>query len=321
LALVVAGCQHIIYVPIRIGQMANKMTNCLTFVAYSKAMFYLLATTLLATSIFIIFRYFKKFGVDNLQAITANYMVAGTIGFITYEKPFGVSTIIEAPWLPIVLLIGVFFIAVFFLFALSTQKAGIAITAVSSKMSVVIPATGGFIFFGDQLSVLKLAGIVAALLAFYFTFKTKGKMVVNYGAMLLPILLFVGTGTNDLLMKYTDFRFVGDDLLLKISTIFMVSLAAGSILLIVKYIRGEVQLRLRNFLFGFFLGFVNFASTYTLFRSMEYFDSSLMFPIRNTGVVALSALAGLWLFSENLNRTNWMGIALAILAIILIAAG
>lgn len=301
--------------------MAIERVNCLTFVAYSTAMLYLLATTLLATSIFIILRYFKRFGVDNLQAITANYMVAGTIGFIAYDKPFGVSTIIEAPWLPLVLLIGVFFIAVFFLFALSTQKAGVAITAVSSKMSVVIPAAGGFILFGDQLSLLKVAGILAALLAFYFTFKKKDKMLVNYAAMLLPILLFFGTGTNDLLMKYTDFRFVGDDLLLKLSTIFVVSLVVGSLILMIKYIRGQVQLRFKNFLIGFFLGFVNFASTYTLFRSMEYFDSSLLFPIRNTGVVALSAFAGLLLFKENLNRTNWIGIALAILAIILIAAG
>lgn len=284
-------------------------------------MLYLLATTLLATSIFIIFRYFKKFGVDNLQAITANYMVAGTFGFLAYNKPFSVSSVIEAPWLPLILLIGVFFIAVFFLFALSTQKAGVAITAVSSKMSVVIPAAGGFLLFGDQLSLLKLAGIVAALLAFYFTFKTKGKMIVNYGAMVLPILLFIGTGTNDLLMKYSDFNYVGDDLLLKISSIFMVSLILGATMLTVQYMRGKAKLRFRNFLFGFFLGFVNFASTYTLFKSMEYFDSSLMFPIRNTGVVALSALAGLWLFSEKLNPTNRIGIALAILAIILIAAG
>lgn len=101
----------------------------------------------------------------------------------------------------------------------------------------------------------------------------------------------------------------------------MVSLILGATMLTVQYMRGKAKLRFRNFLFGFFLGFVNFASTYTLFKSMEYFDSSLMFPIRNTGVVALSALAGLWLFSEKLNPTNRIGIALAILAIILIAAG
>jgi len=112
-------------------------------------------------------------------------------------------------------------------------------------MSVVIPVTAGFLLFGDQLSLLKLTGIVAALLAFYFTFKTKGKMIVNFGAMVLPFLLFIGTGTNDLLMKYTDFRFMGDDLLLKISSIFTVSLFAGTIMLTIQYVRGKAQLRFR----------------------------------------------------------------------------
>jgi drug/metabolite transporter (DMT)-like permease len=54
---------------------------------------------------------------------------------------------------------------------------------------------------------------------------------------------------------------------------------------------------------------------------MEYFDSSLMFPVRNTGIVVLSALAGYFVFNEKLNRTNWTGILLAVVAILLVAAG
>jgi len=284
-------------------------------------MLYLIATILLATAIFIIFRLFKQLEIDNLQAITMNYVVASSFGFLVYDKPFQPSQISEADWFPLVFLIGLMFIGVFFLFALSSQKAGVAITAVSAKMSVVIPAAAGFLLFGDAFSWIKVSGIAVALAAFYFTFKKKGSMITDYAALILPVFLFLGTGTNDLLMKYIEFHMVHGDLMLLLSCIFGVALIVGLSALIFKVITGRTQLKARNFVAGFLLGFVNFGSTYFLFRSMEYFDSSLMFPIRNTGVVSLSALAGLFFFKEYLSRTNWLGIALAILAILSIAIG
>lgn len=285
-------------------------------------MLYLLATTLFATLIFVVFRYFKRYGIDNLQAITANYVVAGSIGYLVYDKPFGVSDVTGAAWFNWALVIGVFFIAVFFLFALSSQKAGVAITAVSSKMSVVIPATAGFVLFADQISLLKILGIISALLAFYFTFHRSGKMLVNYTALALPLFIFIGTGTNDLLMKYSQHHHItGGEELLMVSTIFLVSLAIGIIILFWQIVQGKTSLQLKSIGAGFLLGFINFGSTYTLFISMAYFDSSFMFPFRNTGVVLLSAFAGILLFREKMNRANWLGIALAVLAIILIALG
>jgi drug/metabolite transporter (DMT)-like permease len=284
-------------------------------------MLYLLATTLLATSIFIIFRIFKRLGIDNLQAITANYVVAGSIGYMAYSKPFSAADVIGSPWFPLTFLVGFCFIGVFFLFALSSQKAGVAITAVSSKMSVVIPVSAGFLIFGDHLTFLKILGILVALLAFYLSFRKKDKMIISYAALALPVFLFIGTGTNDTLMKYVEYTFVNGDLLLMISTIFAVALVIGSTVLALRIISGKTRLNFKSVLAGLLLGFVNFSSTYTLFMSMEYFESSLLFPIRNTGVVTLSAFAGILFFREELSRTNWVGIALAVLAIILIALG
>jgi multidrug transporter EmrE-like cation transporter len=54
---------------------------------------------------------------------------------------------------------------------------------------------------------------------------------------------------------------------------------------------------------------------------MAWFDNSVLFPIRNTGVVAITALIALFFFGEKLTKTNWIGIGIAILAIIMIAQG
>ncbi len=299
-----------------------KIAISCTFAFHNANMLYLLTTTLLSTAIFIVFRLFKKFGIDNLQAIVANYIVAATTGFWLYDKQLSLSQIINAPWFGLILLIGVFFIGVFFLFALSTQKAGVAVTAVSSYMSVVIPTAAGFMMFGDVFGLQKFVGIVLALVALYLALaKEKGKNKIKIATIVLPLIIFFGTGANDLLMKIAQDRYPSYELPVMVATIFSVALAIGLVLVLVQFFSGKTKLHLRSWLAGIILGLINFGSTYLLLKSMEFYDSSTLFPIRNTGVVGLSALVGFLLFGERPSRKNWAGIFLAIASIVLITTG
>jgi drug/metabolite transporter (DMT)-like permease len=106
-----------------------------------------------------------------------------------------------------------------------------------------------------------------------------------------------------------------------VATIFSVALAIGFVIVLVLSLRGKTILHVRSWLAGIVLGLINFGSTYLLLKSMEFYTSSTLFPIRNTGVVGLSALAGLLLFGERLTRKNWLGIILAIVSIVLITSG
>jgi drug/metabolite transporter (DMT)-like permease len=286
-------------------------------------MIFLIATTLLSAAIFVVFRLFKKFSIDNLQAIVVNYIVAGSTALLVYKGEISPDSFVSASWFPFSFIIGGAFIGVFFLFALSSQKAGIAITAVSSKMSVVIPALAGFLLFQDKLSGLKIAGIVLALLALYLALhkEKQEKSKIAWQVYLLPVLLFFGTGLNDLMMKIAETYYVNDDLLLLVATIFFVALIIGILALLFNSQKKTVRFRFRNLIGGGILGLINFGSTYFLFRSMAWFDNSVLFPIRNTSVVMLTAFIALLFFKEKLSKTNWTGIGIAVIAIILIAQG
>ena len=72
---------------------------------------------------------------------------------------------------------------------------------------------------------------------------------------------------------------------------------------------------------GLILGLLNFGATYFLLLAMSHFESSVLFPTVNMSVVVLSALTGLILFHEKLSRVNWIGIGLAVLAILMITSG
>lgn len=278
---------------------------------------------LFSTLIVITFRVFENFKINNLQAITTNYLIASSFGFLTYQGDLTIEQIPSEAWFPNALVIGCFFILVFFVFALSAQKAGVAITAVSSKMSVVLPILIGIFFLGtDKMTVLKFFGILMALAAFYLTFKKKEKISINKRYFFLPILLFLGNGTNDSMMTITDALYnVNSDnkVTMLLNVIFTTALVIGLFASIYSIVVKKTKVEGKNLLAGIVLGFFNFGSTYFFFRSLELFPPSVFFPIFNAGIVTLSALAGYFIFKEKLRTLNWIGIGLAVLAITLIA--
>lgn len=284
-------------------------------------MAFLIASILFSASILVLFRYFKQWGIDNLQAIIVNYVVAAAIGFASHEGASSLGIIVEKPWFSVSIILGILFIGVFFLFALSSQVAGVAITAVASRMSVVIPVTAAFLLFDETATLTKIFGIALALPAFYLTFKKKRNEKVAFLTLLLPLAIFIGTGSNDLLMKYTEYHYLQDDLFQLLAVVFTLSMVIGVIILLVRVVLGKTVLQTKNIAAGLALGMVNFYSTYFMFRSMEYFDSSVMFPVLNIGVVSLAAFSDAFLFNEKFSTANRIGIGLALLAIVLISIG
>ncbi|MCF8366279.1 MAG: hypothetical protein K9H16_10880, partial [Bacteroidales bacterium] len=171
-------------------------------------MFYLIISIILSTAIIITFRVFNNYKISIVQAITVNYLVASGFGFLSETGSFNPATLPEQPWFYFSILMGLSLIIAFNLFALSAQKAGVAVTAISSRMSVVIPVSLGFLFFGDTAGIVKIAGIIAGLVAFYLTTKKDQTLTINKEIIYLPVLLFVAVGTNDSLMKAAEHFYI-----------------------------------------------------------------------------------------------------------------
>src|SRR5690606_39973249 len=63
----------------------------------------------------IFFKYFDKFKVHTFQAITVNYIVAATLGFLMTSTTLHPYQIIAKPWALSALILGSSFIGVFYL--------------------------------------------------------------------------------------------------------------------------------------------------------------------------------------------------------------
>ena len=282
-------------------------------------MLYLISAIIISTSIFITFKFFKRFKIDNFQAITVNYVIASAFGFLIYSGDFTFATILQRTWFPHALIAGILFICVFLLFALSSQKAGVALTAVSSKMSVIIPVIFGVILYNDSMNFLKIIGILAALIAFYLTLKKNNKIKVYSRYLILPVLLFLGNGITDAFLKYSEHNFISNETVLFLAIVFTISLIICICISTGRYFIFKQKIHIRNIIGGIILGFLNFGTTYYLIMAMGVFQSTVLFPVQNVGIVVLSALAGFIIFREKLSVINWSGILLSIIAILLIA--
>lgn len=289
-------------------------------------MLYLLLTIVLNTILFAFFKVFPKYGVDNLQAIVANYFTCVITGCIFLgDVPIGAQSI-EQEWLPWSMAQGIGFITIFNLIAWRTGKEGMTTVTVANKLSLVIPVIFAYYFYSEEINVGKIAGIFLAAPAVYLTTKTKDREEAKggFGNHIFWIaILFVGSGLLDTGVKYAEQTFLKDDTAQMAYTIhvFATAAVAGSVVIIVLRLLGKIKLEAKNILAGIMLGVPNFFSLYYLIKMLNsgWMQSSAAIPVNNIGIVLLSAVIAILFFKEKAGMGRYIGLALSVIAILFIA--
>ncbi|MEJ5316715.1 MAG: hypothetical protein WHS63_06885 [Tenuifilum sp.] len=290
-------------------------------------MFYLLLCILSSTVVLITFKLLNRFSVNNFSAIIINYLAASVAGFFLAKGEL--SGFYQLGILPILLMVamGVLFITMFHFLGKSTQTAGVAITSVAAKMSVIIPILVSVLIDpNDKLNAVRLAGIVLALIAVLLLViprKTeKFKPVKTY----LPLIIFLGIGMVDASVKVAQQYFVTNELNpLFNAVVFAMAGITGLLLLPFNTHAAKDFLKFKTWLLGTLLGLANFGSMYFMVAALNHVGSkgtplegSVLFGINNLGVVLAGTLVGLLLFGERPSKTNLSGIALSVLAFVIL---
>ncbi|HYG50205.1 MAG TPA: DMT family transporter [Flavobacteriales bacterium] len=282
----------------------------------------LIACIVCGSILYIIFKGFEMFKVDLLQAIVVNYIVAGVLGFILASANNNVITpgiILNAPWFPYAIVIGFMFITIFNLMGLSSQKAGVSVTSVANKMSVIIPVIFGFIVFHEAVTVFKIAGILLAIVALYLVTRKESDSVQSIA---YPVIIFFASGVLDTILGYCSrLHVTGYNTVVFTASLFTVAALLGLSYLLVLVASGKQTLEMKNILGGIVLGVPNFASILFVFKGLKEtgWDVSVFFPVLNMGTVVMAAVFAFIFFREKLSVSNLAGVGIAILAIYLIS--
>ena len=285
-------------------------------------MFYLLFSICISSFLFVIFKLFDVLKINTFQAIVVNYLTAAILGFYLSNNSVSFQQIPSQPWFLGAFLLGIMFILVFNIMALTSQKNGLSVASVSSKMSVVIAIIFGVWYYEESIGLVKLIGILLALVAVYLTsIKEKNEIVKKNKDFLFPVLLFFGSGAIDTSLKYVETSFVAEvGVPLFSATIFGCAFVLGVIVLLYQKVKGILSFEFKSILGGILLGVPNYFSIVYLLKALstEGMESSTAFTLNNVGIVILSTLFGLFIFKEKLISKNWFGIIIAIVSIILI---
>lgn len=285
-------------------------------------MIYLVLSIIISSSLYVIFKLFDTFKINTFQAIVINYIVAFVIGYLYSDVKIPLQTIPSQDWFIGALFLGFLFITIFNVMAITSQKNGLSVASVSGRMAVVIPILFGVILYDESISLKKIIGVLLALVAVYLTsVKSNQKSKLTSNSLLLPILLFLGSGAIDTVIKYTENTYVPNEYVSIFSaSIFGIAFIFGVLFLGIQLIRKKTKFSAKSILGGIALGIPNYFSIEFLIRALkiEGFESSDLFTINNVSIVLLSTLFGLFIFKERLETKNWVGVAIAIFSIILI---
>ena len=291
-------------------------------------MIYLLLGVLFNVTIFLVFRAYAKYGIRTLPAIVVNYFVCIITGLFFIGSLEPLTYIVEGKnWLWAGVFLGFIFIAVFYLMALTTQKLSVTVSSISAKMSLAIPVLFSLFIFqieSKDFDWLNYLGITLAFLAIYLSsFKPKNKIADTPKAefswlTLLPVGVFLGSGLIDTTINFTSYRFLTPrEAAIFPIVIFGVAGIIGIALLLIK----SIPIGRKEWFGGILLGVPNYFSVYFVVKGLAEFgnNGAYFYPILNISIILGSSLAAVILFREKLHKLNWLGLALAVSAILLIS--
>lgn len=258
------------------------------------------------------------------QAIAVNYPVAALLCLMLLQPEPAQLLQPATPWW-VLLLLGLLLPGIFLAMAGAIRHAGIIVSDAAQRLSLLIPLAAAFLLFDESFSTAKLAGMavaLTALLCLIWQPKTGGDggrsspLQDDAGVKTVTLLLCVwaGYGTIDILFKQMARSAVNFSSSL-LAAFVLAGLAMGLWLAVRR-----TTWQLRSVIAGVLLGALNFSNIYFyLAAHQQYPDNpALVFAAMNIGVISLGTVVGAWAFKESLRPAKLAGIALAVLAIVLL---
>ncbi|MEY3320987.1 MAG: hypothetical protein RLZZ417_570 [Bacteroidota bacterium] len=285
-------------------------------------MFYLSLSILSSCTLLWLFRYFsdKKLNIPGI--ITVNYITCLVATIWVNAEELTLNSLKEENFQIFAFLLGGLFIVTFNIMSRTVTYFGIMISSVTQKMSLIAPILIGVLFYSENLSFLRIIGIIAAIGAIVvinMPFKEEKNQQNKIIYWIYPFLTWLLSSVID-----TAFYILGKSTGSKQSAIFLGTLFAtaaslGIVFIFISYFRENNNIPKHILPFGILLGIPNFMSIYYLMKAIgQGWDASLMFPINNVGIIGLSMLGALLIFKESANKYKYIGIGLAIGAVVLI---
>jgi drug/metabolite transporter (DMT)-like permease len=261
----------------------------------------------------------KRYHIDVLQAITWNYSTAILLTWLIF-KPHLYQ--VQLAHQNIYLALGVLLPVLFLVIAASVTATGIVRTDVAQRLSLLVPIISAFLLFGEAQNNFKIIAIIiglAAILCCIPWMQKNNSIGGGAKSWVYLLIVFAGFGIIDVLFKqlslFTDVPYTTS-----LFIVFILAFVISAILLAVQIIRKKTRFSWPHILIGWTLGIANFGNILFYIKAHQALakSPSTVFLAMNVGVIFFATLTGLIVFKEKLTLLNKIGIALAVVAIVII---
>lgn len=283
----------------------------------------LLLAILFSALLTIIFKYYQQYQVNTPVAIVFNYLVAGSLAFVFSWHVPSFGKLFEFQWVWASMGLAFLFITLFNLLAFTSQKIGIAQSTVANKTTFIFPAIMGMWLFNENIHLMKLIGIVAAIAAVIVIAQEKSEQAsTKHSNFLLIVLLFLGGGLLDLLLNYAQKELIpSNELALFSGYSFALAGLLGLVQLTFHLVKKQIVIKKKDVLGGVVLGFPNYFSIFLFLKALKSgtIESSTAFTVVNMGIIIAATFFSALLFKEKISLRKTFSIILALVAIVLVS--
>lgn len=278
-------------------------------------MLFLVLSILCSVIVGVIFKINRKYKSNPTQIVAFNYITALALCYFTFS-PDLTEVHANAPW-NIYFLVGILLPVVFLFLAASIQHMGIVKTDSAQRLSLFIPILAAWFIFHEEFNTYKVIGILIGFIALLFILRKPSQNTQT--KWIYPAVVLAGFGLIDILFKqialfttlpYTTSLFI----------VFVISLVFAVLIVLYQIVVKKIKFESKNILFGALVGIFNFGNILFYLKAHKAFaeNPSTVFAGMNMGVIILGSLVGVLFFREKLSKMNFLGLILALTAIILI---
>ena len=216
----------------------------------------------------------------------------------------------------------------FFFMLMAYEKGPFSYSSVIVSLSTIIPALSGTLLWGESIVPIQTVGMVLMLLCFLLSVDfSKSDKKTSPIWFLYIFISFIATGFIGVMQKWHQKSVYKAELDGFLIVAFATAFVFSSIGTVVSFFKAKSQTECNNakkditllaIVLMMCCGICVAANNKMNLYLSGVMDSATFFPVVNGGGMMLSTIASLIIFKEKLTVQKWIGIAIGIVAVILI---
>lgn len=259
-----------------------------------------------------------------LSLIRTNYAVAAVIAFLITVGSGAEH--ISRPTAVLAVVIGILFVAGLLLWSKTIETAGLALSVVAMRLGIVVPVLASAVVWHERPGATHLAGGAVALLALALVISevikrqpgavpTSGPRPVAAWVWMAGLFLVEGsvnTGAKVFQQVMPQAESMSFQTVVFVTAFFVTTIV---------YFLGRERVTQQTLVYGAGLGAANLGNYLFLVTALAVLPGVVVYPVTAAAEVALMVLAGVFFWREKVGLRSWLGIGLAVLALVLIQLG